>query len=354
MTETFTSGKVFRLKKVGDFETPSFITRHPDNPVLTASKMPYRSHLVFNSSVVEYDGKYLMMFRNEWFPEEGNPAGFVSSLGVAQSDDGINWDVWPEPIRFEDDRLKGKHVYDPRALIVDGTYYVTACVHDARGPRGVTMTTEDFRTFEVIDLAPPCSRNLVLFPEKINGKYYRLERPFWASIDTYNNQANEWVSPPFDIYIASSPDLKHWGDYEPLLQTDLFDYANIKIGPGGAPIRTDRGWLLLLHGVDYDPSRGKNGWNESWRQRYHGGVALLDLENPRKVLGYSKLPVITPEAPYETENGFRNGVIFPMTGLQMPDGDFYIYYGAADTHTCVATCQLDDLLDFALSGPSAV
>jgi len=349
MPETFESIPGVRLKKVGDFKTPSFIKRHGQNPILTASMMPYPSSLVFNASVVEFDGHWLMMFRNEFYPVNGVPEGKVSHLGVAESTDGIHWTPRPEPINLALG-IVDNNAYDPRAVKIDGTYYITLCQQTRHGPQAVTLTTGDFRSFELFDLAPPSTRNFTLFPEKISGKYWRLERPFWQAVDTYCNRFAKWISEPYTIYVGSSPDLKHWGDYNLLMDCAMVDYANTKIGPGGAPIKTDEGWLLLIHGVDHDPSRGKNGWEGSWRNRYHGGVALLDLENPNRLIACNPKPFLTPEVSYETENGWRNNVIFPMTGLVMGGGELYIYYGAADTHTCLATCPLRDLLDFCLEG----
>lgn len=344
MTDTFESIPGIRLKRVGDFTTPAFVTRWEGNPILTASMMPYPSSLVFNSSVVPYRDRWLMMFRNEWYAEPGRPGPKVPHLGVAESDDAIHWTPRPRPIEMDLGVVRND-AYDPRAVRIGDDYFVTLCQHGKHGPQAVTLTTTDFERFELFDTAPPSSRNFTLFPEKIGGKYWRLERPFWQAVDSYSNRFGKWISPPYTIYIAQSPDLRHWGHYRLLMETDMVEYANIKLGPGGAPIRTPHGWLLLIHGVDHDPSRGKNGWQDTWRNRYHGGVALLDLHDPSRLIAFNPKPFLTPEAPYETQGGFRNHVVFPMTGLVVGD-ELYIYYGAADTHTCLATCKLDDMIDF--------
>jgi beta-1,4-mannooligosaccharide/beta-1,4-mannosyl-N-acetylglucosamine phosphorylase len=337
------------LKMVGDLKTPDFVRRYEGNPVLTASMMPYPSSLVFNASVVEFDGKLLMLYRNEYYPEHGVPEGKIAHMGIAESDDGLQWTPREKWIELNHGIVQND-AYDPRAVRIGDRYYITLCQSTRFGPQAATLVTDDFATFELFDVAPPCSRNFTLFPEKIAGKYWRLERPFWQAVDSYLHKSATWISRPYSIWIASSPDMIHWGEYKPILETEMVDYANIKVGPGGAPIRTEKGWLLLTHGVDFDPSRGKNGWQEAWRNRYHGGVALLDLEDPSRVIGYSEAPFITPEAPYECEDGWRNEVIFPMTGLLRENGEIYIYYGAADTHTCLAVCRLDDLLAFCLEG----
>ena len=114
-------------------------------------------------------------------------------------------------------------------------------------------------------------------------------------------------------------------------------------------MRTRHGWLSLFHAVDIDPNRGKNGWEDTWPKRYTAGVMLQDLKDPRKLIAYSKEPLIAREAPYEVSGGFRNNVIFPGGMIIEDSGEVKIYYGAADTVECLATVQLDELIDFCLS-----
>lgn len=350
MPDTFASVPGVHLKRVGDFATPAFVRRHPANPVLTGSRMPYPSHLVFNASVVQHGGRFVMMFRNEVYDRPGADTGKRAHLGLAYSDDGVAWTPDPQPHSLGLDHLGiTGHAYDPRLCELEGRIWLTLCQDFGHGPQAVTLVTDDFRRYEVVSIAPPCSRNVTIFPERIGGKFWRLERPFWQAVDSYCNREAKWISKPYEIWVASSPDMAHWGDHRHILSSEQFDFANIKIGPG-APIRTTQGWLLLLHGVDHDPARGKNGWQASWRNRYHGGVALLDLADPGRVLAFNPRPFLTPEAPYEREGGWRNDVIFPMSGIVRDDGTLLIYYGAADTHTCIATCQLDELLAFCRAG----
>ena len=113
---------------------------------------------------------------------------------------------------------------------------------------------------------------------------------------------------------------------------------------GAPPIKTKDGWLTLFHSVDRDDSRGKNGWESSWKKRYCAGIMLLDLENPSKVIGMSKEPLIAPETAYEADEGFRQNVIFPGGMIAEPDGSVKIYYGAADTVECLAVSTIDELV----------
>ena len=196
--------------------------------------------------------------------------------------------------------------------------------------------TEDFENFEILSLSAPDNRNMVLFPQRTGGKYVRLERPF----PVYGRGGGD----RFDIWCSDSPDLRYWGNTQLVLGVEDVPFANDKLGPAAPPVRTEKGWLTTFHAVDRDPSRGKNGWEDQWQKRYCAGIMLLDLEDPSKVIGMSKLPLIAPEAPYEVEGGFRNNVIFPGGMILEDSGEVKIYYGAADTVECLATADVDDLL----------
>ena len=130
-----------------------------------------------------------------------------------------------------------------------------------------------------------------------------------------------------------------------MLGVEDVPWANDKIGPTASPIKTEKGWLTLFHAVDRDDEgRGKNGWEKKWTKRYTAGMMLLDLNDPSKVLSVYKKPLIVPDTPLETDEGFRENVIFPCAMLLEDDGEVKIYYGASDTCVCLATAQLDDLL----------
>jgi len=209
-------------------------------------------------------------------------------------------------------------------------------VDTLHGIRAGIAVTDDFDKFEILTLSLPDNRNVVLFPERINGNYVRLDRPF----PVYSRLMPE----SFDIWLSESPDLCYWGKSSLVLGAEHVAWANRKIGPGAPPVKTPRGWLTLFHAVDFDETRGKNGWEERWQKRYTAGIMLLDLENPRNIIGISGSPLLVPEAPYETSGGFRNHVIFPTGMILEDDGEVKIYYGAADTVTCLATAHVDDLL----------
>jgi beta-1,4-mannooligosaccharide/beta-1,4-mannosyl-N-acetylglucosamine phosphorylase len=208
-------------------------------------------------------------------------------------------------------------------------------VDTRHGVRGGIAVTDDFVKYDFLSLSVPDNRNMVLFPEKINDLFIRLERPFPVYGRGGGNR--------FDIWISKSPGCRYWGDNRLLLGVEHVSFANDKIGPGAPPVRTDHGWLTTFHAVDIDNNRGKNGWEKAWKKRYTAGIMLLDLEDPSKVIGMSKDPLIAPEASYETEGGFRNNVIFPGGMILEETGEVKIYYGAADTYECLATSHVDDL-----------
>jgi beta-1,4-mannooligosaccharide/beta-1,4-mannosyl-N-acetylglucosamine phosphorylase len=316
------------------------IHRHPQNPILTSDDIPYPSKLVYNAGVTKFRGRYVMVFRNDHgFDERTNKAPHFQ-LGVAYSDDGVQWQVESEPILEPDDpEIMGN--YDARLTVLENRCYITYTQHTRHGYRATIAVTDDFQSFEILHRTVPDNRNVVLFPEKINGSYIRLERPF----PVYSRERVDM----FDIWISESPDLVYWGNSDLLLRLEDVPYANEKLGAGSPPVKTAEGWLLIFHAVDTDLSRGKHGWEELWQKRYVAGVMLLDLRNARKVLGVSKSPLLVPEAPYEVGGGFRNNVVFPM-GLVIEDsGEALIYYGAADTVVCLATMKLDDLLQLCLA-----
>lgn len=308
-----------------------------DAPVLTWRDIPYKAALIFNAGVAKFGGRYVMVFRNDYGSmEEHKLEG--TSIGLAFSDDGIRWEVQPKPC-FELHDNEIIRAYDPRLTVIDGRCYMCFAVDTKHGLRGGIAVTDDFEKFEILSLSLPDNRNMVLFPEKIGGYYCRLERP----MPVYSRGRDR-----FDTWLSYSPDLKFWGESKLVLGVEDVPFANDKVGPGAPPIRTDKGWLSTFHAVIRDESRGKNGWEPSWKKQYYAGIMLLDLDDPSKVLGISREPLIATDKAYETENGFRCDVIFPGGMLLEPDGEVKIYYGASDTYECMARADVNELVKLCL------
>jgi beta-1,4-mannooligosaccharide/beta-1,4-mannosyl-N-acetylglucosamine phosphorylase len=238
------------------------------------------------------------------------------------------------PARFGADFIR--RVYDPRITIIEGKAYLCFAADTAHGVCGVMATTEDFETYTFSGLSAPENRNMVLFPEKIGGDFVRLERPF----PMYLRGGAE----DFPTWISRSKDLSRWGECRPVLGPKDLPYANSKIGPAAPPIRTKAGWLTPLHAVNKDPEKRLLGWEPNgWFKTYYAGLALLDLDDPSKVLGLMREPLLAPQAPYEVD-GFRGSVIFPCGFTLEDNGEARLYYGAADTVIAMASANVDDLI----------
>ena len=329
-----------------DYQTHACIQKL-ERPILTKEDMPYEASLIFNAGVAKYKGKYVMIFRNDYGVTqeqfERGVRGLKTSVGLAVSNNGIdNWVVFPKPLvdsaDMHDECIR---LYDPRITLIDGTPYLCLAKDTHHGLCGcIAKLNENMDSFEILYSSVPDNRNMVLFPEKIGGMYVRLERPF----PVYSR----WGKDRFDIWISKSPDLKYWGESELLLGVEDVPFANDKIGPAAPPIKTEKGWLTTIHAVDLDETRGKNGWEGRWQKRYTAGIMLLDLENPAKVIGVYKEPLIVADQDFEQDGGFRQNVIFPGGMIAEEDGTVKIYYGASDTVECVATAKLSDLVNLCL------
>lgn len=325
------------------------LTRHPANPLLNYTDCPFPATTVFNAGVAKYQGRYVMLFRND-YGRWGDPKFDGTNLGFAESTDGIAWTVRARPVldeeraraatrhlipdRFESDFIR--RIYDPRITIIEGRPHLCFAADTAHGVCGLMATTDDFETFHFTGLSAPENRNMVLFPEKIGGDYVRLERPF----PMYLRGGAE----DFPTWISRSHDLSRWGECRPLLGPRDLPYANSKIGPAAPPIRTRAGWLTPLHAVNKDPAKRLLGWEPGgWFKTYYAGLALLDLEDPSKLIGLMREPLLAPTADYELD-GFRGSVIFPCGFTAEDNGEARLYYGAADTAIAMASAPIDDLI----------
>ena len=317
------------------------ITRYPE-VILSKDDVPYASDLTFNAGIVRQGDGYIMLFRNDYGctqPEwEAGKRFKGTNIGLARSKDGLKWQVEKEPV-FELSKLGDPEFircYDPRITVLSDRYVVSFAIDTRHGVCGGFYETRDFRDYKLLSLSVPDNRNMVLFPEKIGGNYVRLERP----MPVYSRSGDG----DFDIWLSESPDLVYWGKSRLVLATEDVPYCNDKIGPGAPPLKTDKGWLVIFHAVDIDPARGKNGWENSWKKRYCIGIMLLDLNDPSKVIGMSKRPLMIPEAPYELSGGFRDNALFPCGMVRDAEGKIRIYYSAGDAVVRMAYADENDLI----------
>ena len=294
------------------------VWRYSHNPVIPRDLIP-RSNSIFNSAVTPFHGEFAGVFRTD-------DTRRVMNLHVGKSQDGIRWQLRHEPIDFIcDDPEIGVfvHRYDPRVCWLEDRYYVTWC-NGYHGPTIGVGYTFDFETFYQLENAfLPCNRNGVLFPRRINGKYAMLSRP-----------SDRGHTPFGDIFYSESPDMIHWGCHRHVMGTGSWCYT--KVGAGPIPIETTEGWLLIFHGV----LTSCNGFV------YSMGAALLDLEQPWKVIYRAAPYLMSPRTLYECVGDVPN-VVFPCAALVDGDtGRMALYYGAADTVVALAFAQVDELVDF--------
>ena len=303
------------------------IWRYDENPVIGRNPLKCASR-VFNSAVLPYKGEFIGVFRAEH--RNGYP-----KLHVGRSQDGIHWKIDEQQIKFlKENGSPAKpllYSYDPRLVEIEGTYYVTWC-NFFNGPTIGIARTQDFRKFIQLENAfLPYNRNGVLFPRKIKGSYVMLNRP-----------SDNGHTPFGDIYLSQSPDLVHWGRHRLVMKTTHYWWKNTKLGAGPIPIETTEGWLLFYHGVCGTCS----GFI------YSIGGALLDLNNPSKIIADCENYLLTPEAPYET-TGFVPNVTFPCATLHDADtGRIAIFYGAADTYSALAFAQVDEVIAYIKANPN--
>jgi beta-1,4-mannooligosaccharide/beta-1,4-mannosyl-N-acetylglucosamine phosphorylase len=275
--------------------------------------------------VVAYQGAFVGIFRVD--QRNTRPR-----LHFGKSEDAVHWELDNETINWVDEKGKSaptSYAYDPRLLKLEDAYYITWC-DDFPGPSIGLGKTNDFKTFTRLENATmPFNRNGVLFPRKINGLYVMLSRP-----------SDSGHTPFGDIVLSHSPDLIYWGKHRHVMASGGKNWWQAtKIGAGPVPIETQEGWLLLYHGV----TTTCNGFV------YSMGAALLDLDEPSKVLYRTRDYILTPEKDYETV-GFVPNVVFPCATLFDADtGRIAIYYGAADTYTAIAFAQIDELVAFVKS-----
>lgn len=295
------------------------VWRYSANPVITRDAIP-GSNSIFNSAAIPFQGKFAGVFRSD-----DTSRRMLIHSGF--SDDGIHWELDPEPFRLIGaPRGIGEFVYgyDPRVCRIDGEYIVTWCNCYAGFPTIGIAKTEDFRTFRQLENAfLPFNRNGVLFPRKINGKYMMLNRP-----------SDNGHTPFGDIFLSQSPDLTYWGKHRLVMKAST-GWQATKIGAGPVPIETSEGWLLFYHGV----LTSCNGFVYSF------GAALLDLDEPWKVIARSRRYLLAPRTLYECVGDVPN-VVFPCAALtDVSTGRIAIYYGCADTCTGLAFTVLDDILE---------
>ncbi|MCL2199005.1 MAG: glycoside hydrolase family 130 protein [Defluviitaleaceae bacterium] len=301
-------------------EHKEVLWRYSGNPIFKLNPGP-KAARVFNSAVIPYGDEFVGVFR-------ADHKDITMHLHFGRSKDAINWELEDEDIKWVDESGKPfqpAYGYDPRVTKIGDDYFIMWCTSFGGAPTIGLGKTRDFKTFTRLENAfLPHNRNGVLFPRRIGGNYVLLSRP-----------SDNGHTPFGDIFLSESPDMTFWGKHRSVMKAGG-SWQSLKIGAGPIPIETDEGWLMIYHGVVLTC----NGYVYSF------GAALLDLENPSKVLYRSGNYLLTPEEPYETI-GFVQNVCFPCASLvDAPTGRIAIYYGTADTYTGIAFGMVDDIIKF--------
>jgi predicted GH43/DUF377 family glycosyl hydrolase len=293
---------------------------------------PYAVNSVFNPAAARVSGETLLLVRAE-------DCRGISHLTAARSTDGVaNWRIDVQPTLAPDpghpEEVWG--IEDARIVRLEelGEWAITYTAFSRAGPLVGLACSDDFGTFRRLGPVMPAeNKDAALFPRRFKGRWAMIHRP-----------ATAFLQGKADMWLSFSPDLKHWGDHRMLMAArDGAWWDGNKIGLGPPPLETREGWLILYHGVK------QTGAGYTYRL----GLALLDLEDPARVIRRSDSWVFAPEEAYERTGDVGN-VVFPCGWILDEKGSVRIYYGASDTVTCLATVRHQDLLDFMKDGPAPV
>lgn len=302
-------------------------TRAAENPILTADRWPYPASGVFNPGATQWEGGTLLLVRVE------DLRGYSHFTAARSSDGRTGWAIDPVPTMLPDPshHEEGWGIEDPRIVWLEThqQYAITYVSFSPGGPLVSLALTGDFRHFERLGrLTTPEDKDASLFPRKIGGRYALIHRPI------IRGEAHIWIS--------FSPDLRHWGDHQVLLPTRPGSWDAHHVGLGPPPVETPEGWLLVYHGARVTASS----------TLYRVGLALLDLDDPRRVLHRSEEWVLSPKEPYE-RIGDVPDVVFP-TGLvwDKQTDEVRLYYGTGDDGVALATGRMQDVLAYLRECPA--
>ncbi len=322
------------------------IKRDIKNPIITRTGIPdiYPDLIdvssVFNPGAIKFNNKYILLLRVQ-------NRGRATFIVKAESSNGIDFKVDNKIVNFKGIEKVNKkiyHVYDARITKIQKDYYIIFAMDmDSGLPDGQASCslglarTGDFNEYEFLEIVSDCdTRNGVLFPEKINGKYLRFDRPNKVQLEGGPSSGNT-------IFLSESDDLLKWKTKKAVM-SGRFHYWDENIGSGPPPVKTKEGWLHIYHGV---------ALHFASSNIYQAGVSLHDLNDPSIVLSRSKCNILEPRELYELTGQVPN-VVFP-SGMIVEDYDengfasleskVLIYYGAADTSVGLAVSTVKELIE---------
>jgi beta-1,2-mannobiose phosphorylase / 1,2-beta-oligomannan phosphorylase len=241
----------------------------------------------------------------------------LSHFRLARSKDGKAFEIDTKPTVFPSNATESFGIEDPRITTIDGTHYISYTAIGRHGINGCLMWTDDFVSFHRMGIVfTSDNKDVVLFPKRINGAYHALHRP---SSSEYGK---------LDIWLATSPDLSHWGKHQVLMERREGRFDDHRLGASAVPFLTERGWIEIYHAGDTTNA-------------YALGAVLLDKDDPSKVLMRSSRPLIIPDRPYEMHGFFKN-IVFSCGAIVDRD-TVCVYYGASDESVACATLSLDEI-----------
>ena len=323
------------------------LVRYAHNPILEANpQREWESGAVFNcGATVGQDGSIYLLYRaiSQGYTRKPDGAGYdnyVSSIGCAVSEDGRHFTRFAHAVIEPLEEYERFGCEDPRVTRLeiegDALYLITYTalstpVFSGDGNRVALASTEDLHTFHKHGVVIPDleDKDAVIFPELVGGRIAMLHRVMPNIQIVYFESLEQLLNPMKDFWSAYRASLEEF-----TVMRGRYEWEAKKIGAGPPPIRTEAGWLLIYHGVDA-------------AHVYRAGAALLDLEEPSRVIARSPYPILEPEEEYEMIGDVPN-VVFPE-GAVVRDGTLYVYYGGADKCCCLATAALDDLLGYLLA-----
>jgi predicted GH43/DUF377 family glycosyl hydrolase len=314
------------------------LTRNPSNPILEKNPaVRWEAGSVFNPTVWrEADGRFGMLYRATNDVLTSEKGGYMSSVGLAWSNDGIAWKREPESLLKPDQEYESRlGCEDPRITKLGEEYFIFyTAVGGSKSHEDVRIalaTTNDLKTVQKHGVVGPArySKAAALFPRPIAGKYILI----WSDQAQAKGGQSRIILTRFDsLDHIKAADAQFWKDYD-------LDSAQLTIPASGifteqevgaVPIETEAGWLFIYSGFSTEP-------------RWTICAALLDRNDPSRILAYSAEPVLLPESEHE-RIGVINNVCFPEGAVLVGD-ELYVYYGSGDQGICLATCKLDELLN---------
>lgn len=312
-------------KMTYSFQGSKLFTRYKKNPILTASMWPYKVNSVFNAASTIYKDKTLLLARVEDMRGSSHLCKAISSDGFTKWKIDKHPTLLPKPDEYPED-IYG--IEDPRIVKLeneDNTYAITYTSFSENGPLVSLATTTDFESFRRYGtILPPDDKDASLFPRKFKDKWVLLHRPSPVSSLLGAH-----------IWISFSSDMKHWGDSVVLLSARKGSWWDAyKIGLGPQPVETPEGWLIIYHGVKTTAAGSL----------YRLGVALLDLDDPQKVIARSDEWIFGASEQYERVGDVAD-VTFPC-GVIAKGDELIMYYGAADSSVAIATASIKEILDY--------